>query len=184
MVAANPAAGLPGAVQAAGAMRLLQLLEVVARTLRDDRGRLADRPEAAAWESPEVALPSTSPSLTARELEVLALVAQGQTNREVARSLTVSPATVKRHVENILGKMGVVDRTEAAVRAIQFGLLTAADSEAGWGGTADCFGRYPWLTARDALSQPSTGCGEKALKAAASGGLGERPVGWLGGGHD
>lgn len=53
--------------------------------------------------------------LTAREKEVLDLVAEGQTNKEIARVLTVSPATVKAHVERILAKLGVADRTQAAV---------------------------------------------------------------------
>lgn len=59
---------------------------------------------------------STS-SLTAREAEVLELVAQGMTNKEIARHLTISPATVKAHVERIIAKLGVADRTQAAVVA-------------------------------------------------------------------
>ena len=54
-----------------------------------------------------------------RELDVLGLVAQGLTNKEIARRLEISPATVKVHVERIISKMGVADRTEAAVRATQ-----------------------------------------------------------------
>ena len=60
--------------------------------------------------------------LTGREREVLDLVAEGLTNKEIARRLAVSPATVKAHVERIRGKLGVSDRTQAAVlvtRAIQ-----------------------------------------------------------------
>ena len=55
--------------------------------------------------------------LTPREQEVLALVAEGKTNKEIARSLDISPATVKVHVERIIGKLGVADRTQAAVVA-------------------------------------------------------------------
>lgn len=55
--------------------------------------------------------------LTAREREVLDLVATGQTNKEIARTLGVSPATVKAHVERIIAKLGVSDRTQAAVLA-------------------------------------------------------------------
>ncbi len=62
-------------------------------------------------------------SLSPREREVLQLVTQGQTNREIAQNLTVSVSTVKIHVEHILAKMGVSDRTQAAVRAIELGLL-------------------------------------------------------------
>lgn len=61
--------------------------------------------------------------LSPREHEVLQLLAQGQTNRQIARALTVSVSTIKIHVEHILAKLGVGDRTQAAVRAIELGLL-------------------------------------------------------------
>lgn len=64
--------------------------------------------------------------LSPREREVLQLLAQGQTNREIASNLTVSVYTVKIHVEHILAKLGVSDRTQAAVRAIELGLLHTA----------------------------------------------------------
>jgi DNA-binding NarL/FixJ family response regulator len=54
---------------------------------------------------------------------VLKLLTLGQTNREIAQNLTVSVATVKNHVEHILAKLVVSDRTQAAVRAIELGLL-------------------------------------------------------------
>ncbi len=57
--------------------------------------------------------------LTKRESEVVELVAQGLTNKEIARELDISPATVKAHVERIIGKLGVADRTQAAVMATQ-----------------------------------------------------------------
>lgn len=63
--------------------------------------------------------------LTPREHDVLRLVAQGQTNAEVAKSLTVGLATVKTHIEHIIAKLGVADRTQAAVRAVELGLLSA-----------------------------------------------------------
>lgn len=66
------------------------------------------------------------PKLTERELEVLAWLTSGKTNREIAQELTVSAATVKRHMENIIRKMGVADRTQAAVRAVQLGLAEPA----------------------------------------------------------
>ena len=62
-------------------------------------------------------------TLTLRELEILTLVAQGLTNRQIGLKLVVSPATVKVHVEHILAKLGVSDRTQAAVRATEAGLL-------------------------------------------------------------
>jgi DNA-binding NarL/FixJ family response regulator len=55
--------------------------------------------------------------LTERERDVLAHVARGETNKQIARALAISPATVKVHVERIIGKLGVADRTEAAVVA-------------------------------------------------------------------
>jgi len=61
----------------------------------------------------------TKAVLTEREHEVLMLVSQGMTNKEIARTLTISPATVKAHVERIIAKLGVSDRTQAAVVATQ-----------------------------------------------------------------
>ena len=60
--------------------------------------------------------------LTPREEEVLGLVAQGKTNQEIARSLSISRATAKVHVRHIIAKLGVSDRTQAAVRALGLGL--------------------------------------------------------------
>jgi DNA-binding NarL/FixJ family response regulator len=62
-------------------------------------------------------------SLTRREVEVLRLVAQGYTNRQIARSLFVSVSTVKKHVQRIFARLGVSDRTQAAVKANSMGLL-------------------------------------------------------------
>jgi DNA-binding NarL/FixJ family response regulator len=64
--------------------------------------------------------------LTPREREVLQLLSQGLTNREIARTLMVSASTVKIHVEHILAKLEVSDRTQAAVRAIELGLLKSS----------------------------------------------------------
>lgn len=61
--------------------------------------------------------------LTPRELEVLRLVVEGQTNHEIARALGIGSGTVKSHVEHIIAKLGAADRTQAAVRAVQLGLL-------------------------------------------------------------
>lgn len=63
--------------------------------------------------------------LTPREKDVLQLLAQGQTNRQIAGNLDVSAGTVKVHVEHIIAKLAVCDRTQAVVRAIEFGLLTS-----------------------------------------------------------
>jgi DNA-binding NarL/FixJ family response regulator len=61
--------------------------------------------------------------LTPREREILGLLTRGHTNREIARQLVVSPGTVKNHVRHIIAKLGVSDRTQAAVRAVELGLL-------------------------------------------------------------
>jgi NarL family two-component system response regulator LiaR len=60
--------------------------------------------------------------LTARELEVLRLIAAGRANREIARELDVAEKTVKTHVSNVLAKLGVADRTQAALYAVEHGL--------------------------------------------------------------
>ncbi len=67
--------------------------------------------------------------LSPREREVLQLLTQGQTNREIAQNLIVSVSTVKSHVEHILAKLSVSDRTQAAVRAIELGLLHTLSKE-------------------------------------------------------
>jgi DNA-binding NarL/FixJ family response regulator len=63
-------------------------------------------------------------SLSARELEVLHLIAQGSTNREAARTLFISEATIKSHVLHIYTKLGVNDRAAAVAVAFRRGLLT------------------------------------------------------------
>jgi DNA-binding NarL/FixJ family response regulator len=61
--------------------------------------------------------------LSERELEVLRLMVEGKTNQEIAEKLIVSPTTVKTHVQNILIKLDVSDRTQAAVYAVRSGLI-------------------------------------------------------------
>jgi LuxR family maltose regulon positive regulatory protein len=69
-----------------------------------------------------VSLASGEP-ISAREIEVLRLLAAGASNPEIAERLVISPHTAKRHVANILEKLGVSSRTEAAIRARDLGLL-------------------------------------------------------------
>ena len=64
-----------------------------------------------------------SSDLTSRELEVLELIVRGQSNKEIGASLTISEATVKSHINNILSKLGVSDRTQAVTTALQRGLV-------------------------------------------------------------
>jgi two-component system NarL family response regulator len=61
--------------------------------------------------------------LTARELEVLKLIVKGMSNSEIGAALTISTGTVKIHVNNILSKLGVSDRTQAATTALQRGIV-------------------------------------------------------------
>jgi NarL family two-component system response regulator LiaR len=67
--------------------------------------------------------PSQSYSLTERELEVLALLAEGLTNSQIAERLVISRSTVKSHVSNILSKLDVATRAEAVVLALQNKLI-------------------------------------------------------------
>jgi DNA-binding NarL/FixJ family response regulator len=61
--------------------------------------------------------------LSERELEILGLIARGASNKEIADQLFIAEGTVKNHVTNILGKLGVRDRTQAALKARELGLL-------------------------------------------------------------
>jgi NarL family two-component system response regulator LiaR len=77
----------------------------------------------AAKEEPATASRAALPEdLTERELEVLRLVAEGLNNREIADKLVISAKTVKTHVSNILGKLHLEDRTQAAIYALRHGL--------------------------------------------------------------
>lgn len=65
--------------------------------------------------------------LTEREREVLVLVAQGRTNKEIGRYLGISERTARTHVSNILGKLGLASRTQAALYAVREGLVPAQE---------------------------------------------------------
>ena len=81
-------------------------------------------PQGPRWEyGGSDASPPPLEDLTPRELEVLKLVAQGNTNQQIGRALAISPGTAKVHVQNLIRKLGVSDRTHAAVRASELGLL-------------------------------------------------------------
>ena len=64
--------------------------------------------------------------LTPREVEVLTLIARGRSNKEIAVDLNISVKTVKTHVSNILGKLHMMDRTQAAIYAVRKGLAPGA----------------------------------------------------------
>src|ERR687893_137520 len=98
--------------------------ELAARLLR----RLATEGEGHSEARPaEGGLPSDV--LTPRELEVLGLVQRGRSNREIAEDLFISRGTVKRHIENIMAKLGVSDRTQAVVKALQLGILEFSEKQ-------------------------------------------------------
>ena len=61
--------------------------------------------------------------LTPRELDVLRLVAKGMTNRSICKDLNLAEVTIKKHVQSIMSKMGVRDRTQAALRGVRLGLI-------------------------------------------------------------
>ena len=111
-----------------GAGPLLARIEALAR-----RARIALGDPAIAGEAPAAAssaapgpVPGTAPDafgLTVREREVLALIVDGRTNRQIGEVLFISPSTAGVHVSNVLGKLGVASRTEAAAVAVRLGLV-------------------------------------------------------------
>ncbi len=94
--------------------------ELAAQLLR----RLAEERKSELAPKPPEPRESLREPLTPRELEVLGLLATGRTNQQIAQTLVISKGTVKVHVERIIRKLNVSDRTQAAVRAIEMGLLT------------------------------------------------------------
>jgi DNA-binding NarL/FixJ family response regulator len=87
-------------------------------------GQVQLSPHAAARLMREVRAPESPEPLSERETDVLRLLAQGYSNKEIAVSLTLSDKTVKTHVSNILGKLGVPSRTQAALYAVRVGLVS------------------------------------------------------------
>ena len=88
-------------------------------------GQVQLSPQAAARLLREVRTPEkTSEPLTERETDVLRLLAQGQSNKEIARGLHIAEQTVKTHVSHVLDKLGVSSRTQAALYAIRVGLVS------------------------------------------------------------
>jgi NarL family two-component system response regulator LiaR len=95
------------------------------------RGEASLHPVIARKVLQELSIPSAQPlavdQLTPRELEVLRLVAQGHENYEIAKKLVISEATARTHVSNILGKLHLASRTQAALYAIKEGLASLED---------------------------------------------------------
>ena len=86
-------------------------------------GQVQLSPQAAARLVREVRTPESPEALSERETEVLRLLARGLANKEIAKELVIAEKTVKTHVSNILGKLGVQSRTQAALYAGRIGLL-------------------------------------------------------------
>jgi len=113
----SPRADLLAAVRAAAAGNALLAPTVTRRLI-----------EAFARRPPEAApSPARLGSLTAREREVLMLLARGRSNTEVAAALFVSEATVKTHVGNLLAKLGLRDRVQAVILAYETGIVVPGD---------------------------------------------------------
>ena len=90
-------------------------------------GQVQLAPEAAARLMREVRAPESPEALTERETDVLRLLAQGKANKEIAHALHIGEQTVKSHVSNILAKLGVQSRTQAALHAARIGLVPSEE---------------------------------------------------------
>ena len=90
--------------------------------------RLASDLPASAKSSARPKPSDSSETLTPRETEVLQLLAHGLSNQEVSRELVVSVGTAKNHVQHIISKLGVSDRTQAVVRGLELGIITLPET--------------------------------------------------------
>jgi two-component system NarL family response regulator len=97
-------------------MELAELTEAI-RTVHAGKSRIPSRV------AEKLAERMGTSSLTARELEVLQLIVAGKSNRDIGTALFISEATVKTHVNSLLSKLGVEDRTQAATTALQRGIV-------------------------------------------------------------
>ena len=94
-------------------------------------GQVQLSPEAAMRLMREVRAPENPDELTERETEVMCLLARGLSNKEIARELTIGEKTVKTHVSNILSKLNVPSRTQAALYAVRTGLVSIDEANSG-----------------------------------------------------
>jgi len=104
---------------------LLQLMKDEALTMKAEASTADGEMSTPSPSEKELSTTEASPLLgllTKREVEVLRLISLGQTNQEIARSLLLSVSTVKGHVRQIISKLGVSDRTQAAIMAVRAGL--------------------------------------------------------------
>jgi NarL family two-component system response regulator LiaR len=89
-------------------------------------GQVQLSPEAATRLMREVRAPEGPEPLTERETDVLRLLGEGKSNKEIAQSLSIGEKTVKTHVSNILAKLGVQSRTQAVLQAMRSGIIPPA----------------------------------------------------------
>jgi two-component system, NarL family, response regulator LiaR len=92
-------------------------------------GQVQLSPQASAYLMREIRAPETTEALTERETEVLRLLVQGQSNKQIARDLQIVEDTVKTHVKHILAKLGVQSRTQAVLWAIRLGLVSTGQGK-------------------------------------------------------
>jgi DNA-binding NarL/FixJ family response regulator len=116
-----------GAVQAGAIGYLLKDTQAdeLCRSIKSAAaGQVQLSPQVATRLMHRVSAPESPEPLTDRETEVLKLLAQGKSNKEIAAALVIGEKTVKTHVSNILGKLGVPSRTQAALFAVRTGLVS------------------------------------------------------------
>ena len=92
-------------------------------------GQVQLSPQASAYLVHEVRTPEVIEALTEREREVLHLLVQGLSNKEIARDMQIVEDTVKIHVKHILAKLGVQSRTQAVLCAIRLGLVSTGQGK-------------------------------------------------------
>ena len=114
MLKASSAEKLCGAIRAAAQGSAVLEPSVAAKLMARAAAPAAPRAPAA---------PPLSEPLSARELDVLRFLASGFSNKEIGAQLKISEGTVKNHMTNVLGKLGALDRTQAALRARELGLV-------------------------------------------------------------
>lgn len=91
-------------------------------------GEVQVSPAAIARLMNQIAAPTGTERLTERETEILVMLARGKANKEIAHELRIGQQTVKTHVSRILAKLGMRSRTQAAVYAVQTGLVSAGET--------------------------------------------------------
>lgn len=117
-----------GDVQAARALKAGAAAYLLKSSLRTElldiiRAVHAGRRHVPAGIAQEIALHAADPELSARELEILRLVAEGRANKAIAWQLAISEDTVKAHMKSIFGKLAVTDRTQAVTSALRRGMI-------------------------------------------------------------